>query len=208
MQWRSHLYRILDLIDIPDKLTEMKGKLILHVSDTPSSFYQALDRLIKTLDPPWVIHTGDLVDQVKLEIRPNLTDLYALKLRRLRSILEYGKHNENRHSVLVMGNHDHEGIVRSMFRRARIIPQADKLKIHGLTFNVSHYYYLLKGSTDSYNLYGHDTFYPSENEKIPGINLNGILSINFIHIETGEVYSIPYPRYVDDHRLLRHKTGL
>jgi hypothetical protein len=95
-----------------------------------------------------------------------------------------------------------------MFRRARIVPKADIVQIRGLTFNVSHYYFLLKGNTDSYNLYGHDTFYPSENEKIPGINLNGILSMNFIHMETGEVYSIPYPRYVDDHRLLRHKTGL
>lgn len=207
MNVKSLLYRMLDVIEIPEEIRNLKGKVILHVSDTPSSFYQALDRLIKALDPPWVIHTGDLVDQIKLGIHPNYKDLYALKLRRLRSILEYGTHNENRNSILVMGNHDNEKIVRSLFRRSRIINHTEEVQIGRLKLNLSHYYFLLAGGEGTFNLYGHDAFYPSENESIDGVILNGLLSINLIHMDTGEVYTLPYPRYVDDHRQLKHKTG-
>ena len=208
MNLMSLMYKMFDGIEIPEMIRDLRGKVILHVSDTPSSFYQALDRLIKVLDPPWVIHTGDLADQIKLEIRPNQKELYALKLRRLRSILEYGTHNENRESILVMGNHDSEEIVRSLFRRSRIISRTGEAHIGNLKLNLSHYYFLLEGGDGTFNLYGHDTFYPSEEERVKGVFLNGLLAINLIHMNTGEVYSLPYPRYVDDNRLLKHKTGI
>ena len=44
--------------------------MILHISDTPSTMFPYLRRAIRRLRPAWVVHTGDLVDDIKLENRP------------------------------------------------------------------------------------------------------------------------------------------
>lgn len=185
----------------------MKGQVILHISDTPSTFYNCLDRLIKILDPPWILHTGDMVDQIKVGRHRRDKELYALKLRRLRSILEYGVKNEDRNVVITLGNHDVENIVRSTFRKSLIENHRASLEIGHLRFHMSHYYSLLPGGPGTYNLYGHDNKLPPEDSS-RGIFLNGVLQMNLIRLSDGAIFGLCYPRYVDRHRTLRHKIGL
>jgi len=207
MDLRSLVCKILDLSFIPEEIKELHGRVALHISDTPSTFYNTLDRLVKTLDPPWIFHTGDLVDQVKIGMHRRDKDLYSIKLRRLRSILEYGSHNQERKIFITLGNHDIEDTARKIFRKSHIFNRTAMVEIEGLQFNMSHYFSLLPGGQGTYNLYGHNTFIPSEDTK-KGIFLNGLLKMNLITIPEGEIYKIDYPRYVNDHRTLRHKTGL
>lgn len=209
MGWKSYLYKILDIIEIPEEIKRMKGRLILHISDTPSCFYHELDRIIKILDPPWIIHTGDLVDQVKLGLYPNRKDLYAMKLRKLRNIMQGGEQHKARHIVLAMGNHDNKTIVAGTFKGSVIIPRESEITVEKFNLDISHYYFMLRGGKRTYNLYGHEPFLPSSSgkDRIEGILLNGLISMNFINLDSGAVYSLPYPRYMDDSRQLKHKTG-
>jgi hypothetical protein len=207
MRLNSFLCKILDLSYVPDEIRALNGQVVMHISDTPSTFYNCLDRLIKILDPPWILHTGDLVDQIKVGRHQRDRELYALKLRRLRSILEYGVKNENRKTVITLGNHDIEEVVRHTFRKSIIENSRTCVEIGNLKFYMSHYYSLLPGGAGTYNLYGHNIQQPPQDTS-KGIFLNGVLQINLIRIKDGEVYSLPYPRYVDEHRTLRHKIGL
>ena len=51
---------------------------LLHVSDTPSVFYPDLARLLAAVRPRFVVHTGDLADEVK--IRSGVLDRARLAL--------------------------------------------------------------------------------------------------------------------------------
>jgi hypothetical protein len=45
--------------------------MILHISDTPSTMFPYLRRAIRRLRPAWVVHTGDLVDDIKHLVKLN-----------------------------------------------------------------------------------------------------------------------------------------
>lgn len=79
------------------------GPLLLHLSDTPSQIYPELRRVIATLRPAYIVHTGDLVDNLKLELRPSLARRYDHELRQLFAIAE---HSGASRVIVVFGNHD------------------------------------------------------------------------------------------------------
>ncbi|OFB68367.1 hypothetical protein JS77_10195 [Synergistes jonesii] len=56
-------------------------EMVLHISDTPQTMYHYLRRALRRLKPAWIVHTGDFVDNVKLEKRPGLIDLYRKKYK-------------------------------------------------------------------------------------------------------------------------------
>ena len=49
-------------------LNDIKGPVLLHISDTPSEIYPYIFKIIDILKPQYIFHTGDLADNVKLEI--------------------------------------------------------------------------------------------------------------------------------------------
>ena len=49
-----------------DFLESIKGPFILHISDTPTSYYANIERLLKQIRPTLLIHTGDLADEYKV----------------------------------------------------------------------------------------------------------------------------------------------
>jgi hypothetical protein len=51
--------------------------MMLHVSDTPFAFYRCLERIIDILLPPCILHTGDFVDEIKLEQTKRDLGLYG-----------------------------------------------------------------------------------------------------------------------------------
>jgi hypothetical protein len=56
-----------------DLLNDVKGPVLLHISDTPSEIYPFIFKIIDVLKPKYIIHTGDLADNVKLEINRDRT---------------------------------------------------------------------------------------------------------------------------------------
>ena len=202
--WWSPLYGILFGIYVPEDVRRLKGRVILHISDTPFTFYASLARLIRLLDPLWIIHTGDLADNVKLEIAPWELPRYIHSVRQLAAILVPEK---KRRVVVVTGNHDHPATVRSLFSGSMLFEGKGRVKACGLDLNLSHDMAGFLTPFGRYNLYGHDPNV-SDPPGEKGVFLSGISAVNVIAAETGNVYSLPYPGYVDDARLGRRKRGL
>ena len=48
-------------IYIPEELQEHNERILIHISDTPVCLYPQLKRLIETIKPEYIIHTGDIV---------------------------------------------------------------------------------------------------------------------------------------------------
>jgi hypothetical protein len=53
---------LLSLINYPhisiDFLKDLKGPLLLHISDTPSGIYNDIFKIIDIIKPQYIVHTG------------------------------------------------------------------------------------------------------------------------------------------------------
>jgi predicted MPP superfamily phosphohydrolase len=200
----SLLYKFTGGVYIPPELKNIKEKIILHVSDTPACFFAPLNLILKSLKPHYIIHTGDLVDNLKLEFSQSLLPRYQRDLRCLINMLEA---SSAEHIFICTGNHDKAEIIKSFSRRSTIIENSANIDIEGLNFRISHYASEILTDPQEYNLYGHDLSLLSC-ELDNRIYLNGITSINVISIEGRQLYKLLYPFGTDDMRLKRGKIGL
>lgn len=198
------IYGALFGISIPEEVRELKGEIVLHISDTPSTLYGTLALLIKTLLPRWIIHTGDLADEVKLELYPRELPRYRDKLGALKGALQSSPEAE---VLIVTGNHDHEETVREFFPGSRIFIRRGRIELCGAGFNLSHERTMLADPPMAYNLFGHN---PSEGEarRRDCHYLNGLSNVHVIAPSEGKVFRLNYPSFVEDGRLGRRKRGL
>ena len=201
--WKELIYKTLDMLYIPDSLIEMRGRAVLHISDTPSSFYPCLKKLINLLEPLAVIHTGDLVDEIKLAIQPNRLQHYIKRLRPLAQILEGGR---KRDVIVIIGNHDNEDAARQVFHKSLIVNKSGSFNVCGVSLNVSHHFEGLPISPGALNLFGHNQFMPEQGGG--DVYLNRLLSMHLIDPDNGAIHPLSYPRFVDQNRLLKRKFGL
>ncbi|MFA5575668.1 MAG: metallophosphoesterase [Tissierellaceae bacterium] len=183
--------KILSFFNYPyvnkEVLDQIKGPIILHISDTPVTSYSYIFRLIKILKPKYIIHTGDMVDNIKLEIRRNRLDCYRQGIERLTEGLESDKASK---VFYLMGNHDHLKTVKRVTKRGIIVDEGS-LKLDNYHLIVSHYFKEYPYKAD-FNLYGHSPN-PSHYQR-EGINgLNGLVNINIIDLSNGNVFHINYP---------------
>lgn len=183
---------------------ELEGKTLLHISDTPSSFFGELARLINILKPDYIVHTGDLVDNIKLELYPGSLWRYERDAKQLIKLLE---ESDAEKLYLALGNHDDEETVEKLCKRSHIIKGTKIVNIEGLEFAIAHDASELINKPADINLYGHDL------SKKSGVSegkifLNGITGINLVELEHLRYYSYPYPAGTDDNRLGRGKIGL
>ncbi|MBP2027171.1 putative phosphodiesterase [Acetoanaerobium pronyense] len=191
---------LLNIPYIPQNLKRMSGPILIHISDTPQESYGYILRLIRKLRPNWVIHTGDLADDLKIEADPEKIPQYSAALWKLIPKLEKSLKGD---ILYVMGNHDKEEIVEEIKRKGNI--SKGSIKIHGKKFYISHYVKEDMKEAD-YILYGHNLKVPSHIEG-KSMYLNGIEGINIINLKTGECYTLPYPlgtnrfRKIDQHGL-------
>lgn len=183
---------------------ELKGRRLLHVSDTPSSFLGELKRLVRVLQPDYIVHTGDLVDNIKLELYPGSSWRYERDAKQLIELLEQSQAQK---IFLAMGNHDDQAIVQRLCKRSHIIEKAEIINIEGLPFSIAHYPREILEQPAEFNLFGHNL--AIKTGLVEGrIYLNGITSINLIELETKRYFTYPYPAGTDNDRLGRGKIGL
>jgi len=197
--------RLFSGITLPYSLEDLRGKILLHFSDTPSTFYGGMRHLIRLLQPLCVVHTGDFADDIKLELRPGELSRYRMKLSELAGVLAPV---EKRHIVLVTGNHDHEGSVREIFQGSTVFAGNGRIDLYGLDLNLSHAPKDLQKPLGRFNLFGHEPVMHRNCKEGMPLLLNGLYSMHVVNIKTGEVFYLPYPGYVDDARLNRRKIGL
>ena len=199
------LYRRLVLgLSLPVNAEELRGKVALHFSDTPSTFYGVMKRLIHFLEPQCIIHTGDLADDIKLELRPGELPLYRRKLMELESAFSSVQKSR---IVLVTGNHDHEESVREFFPESFVIRKSGRINMCGLDLNLSHEPEALRTPYGRFNLFGHVPA-SEESPREGQLFLNGLHAIHVLRVDTGEVLALEYPGYVNDARLNKRRIGL
>ncbi|MGE5631189.1 MAG: metallophosphoesterase [Caulobacteraceae bacterium] len=200
---KEFLYTVFGYVYIPDELLGSKEKILLHISDTPVCFYPELRRLIKKLNPQYIIHTGDMVDNIKLELFPNSTPIYEKYVKKLLQIME----DTSAETILALGNHDDLEIVKKHSKKSRIIEKSETVEIEKLSFKISHYSEEIIKSPAEYNLYGHDLFVKSGCSD-GRMYFNGISSINIIGLDSGTHFCLFYSAETDAARMGRGKIGL
>ncbi|MCX7884082.1 MAG: metallophosphoesterase [Caloramator sp.] len=194
---KKFLLNLVGEIYIPE-CASLKYKKILHISDTPTVIYESIIRLIKNTNPDILIHTGDVADDIKLQMAPQLINSYRVKVTRfLSSITPYVKDR----IIIVPGNHDNIEILKSI-NSIEIMNEGSILNINGINFGLSHDYHGLPKKCDLY-LYGHDKFMTDKKEY-----LNGIYNINIIYIEDMNIIKLSYPSGTDAHRTRKKKMGI
>ncbi|SKC65183.1 metallophosphoesterase [Maledivibacter halophilus] len=201
---KNILFSLLGRVYIPRDILESGEDILLHISDTPASFYSSLELLIKELKPKYIVHTGDLVDNIKLELYPRRRNMYRKKVKDLIKILE----NSFAHKIyLTIGNHDDSSIVTEYINRSIIVEGSDIMVIDEENYKISHFYSEISKSPEKYNLFGHDLSMTSDTEN-DIVYLNGIIGINIITLRSKKIFVLPYPYGTDDARMCKSNIGL
>lgn len=169
-------------------LEEIKGPILLHISDTPVDIYNYIFRVIDILKPQYIVHTGDMADNIKLEIYKYKMDSYCKGVAKLIEGIE--KNNKCSKIYYVLGNHDDYETVSNLTKRG-IILRDGTLDLDGCSIIVSHYYKENSNKVD-FNLYGH-SFEPNHYKKDTTVGLNGLLNINIIDLSNKRVFHLNYP---------------
>ncbi|WP_042679326.1 metallophosphoesterase family protein [Thermococcus paralvinellae] len=183
---------------LPEVLLENKEHKIMHISDTPDNIYPFILNLIKRVKPDYIIHTGDLVDNIKLERKPELRNKYENSLKELLLILE----NSGARVYIVPGNEDDIEILRQNVRISKIVPPGSVVEIEGVKLALGHDYKdVVKINGVDFKLYGHNF------RLIPG-GINGVLGVNFILLPSKKIVSVKYPEGTNFERGYRLARGL
>jgi len=184
-----------------------EGIKILHITDTPTTGFNEILKLIKKIKPDYIIHTGDLADNIKLEIYPEKLDLYKMKVKKF--ILALDAFDCIKY--IVIGNHDDLNFIKDTVKSTNIIETIDQINICDKTFLLSHKLedvFKLDAllSTSNYILHGHSYY----DEVIVGNGkvLNGLDYIYLIYPEKNEIYGINYPIGTNDSRMQRYGVGI
>lgn len=196
------LHYLTGKIYIPEMAKTLERPTLLHISDTPNTSFKALMDLIKVLEPDYVIHTGDLVDNIKLQLYPKAVMRYESTLKPLIGPLENTK---TRDIWLCMGNHDDESVVRRYAKRSHIVSQSQLIECHGRRIQVCHYAQEILKSPAQINLFGHNLDQPlnTANAKY----FNGVKQISLISLETMTWCHMRYPIGTDEQRLGKGRVG-
>ena len=184
-------------IYVPEELKDMSVK-IMHISDTPSMIYRDIIRLVKTVRPNVLIHTGDIADEVKLEMLPYHVQKYKARANHLlKAVSPYIKDR----MIVTLGNHDCKEALHPL-PKLEVYEGSHALDICGIMVSVSHYYdQLYEGS--EYYMYGHCRVKTGDQSYLDGID-----RINIIKVESKEVIKLLYPTGTDDYRFRRSKMGI
>jgi predicted phosphodiesterase len=180
-------------------LNKLKGPILLHISDTPVGIYSYIFKLIDFLNPQFIIHTGDMVDNIKLGNYRNKLGRYHYEVAKLVEGLEK---REQSQIYYILGNHDDYETVNKLTKRG-IVLKDGILTINDCKIAVSHYYKEYSCKVD-FNLYGH-CFEPMHYKNDETIGLNGVLNINVIDLSTKEIFHLDYPVGTNKLRLMEPK---
>lgn len=173
---------------IPKGLLEkLSGPVLLHISDTPVGIYSYIFRLIDILNPQFIIHTGDMVDNIKLGNCKNKINQYKHEVAKLIEGLEESRCSE---IYYIMGNHDDYETVSKLTKKGTVLEDGI-ITINNCKIAVSHYFKEFSYKVD-FNLYGH-CFEPIHYKNDETVGLNGVLNINIIDLSTKEIFHLDYP---------------
>ncbi|CCU77828.1 hypothetical protein HSACCH_00197 [Halanaerobium saccharolyticum subsp. saccharolyticum DSM 6643] len=190
----SGIYDFKNRYKLPEEYHNSQELKIMHISDTPESIYSHIYKMLSYSRPDVIIHTGDLVDNLKLEdAGKELIPLYQKKsaefIRNLEKLT-------NARIIYVPGNHDDVNIIKANINRSEIMPEGSIIELDGVKIGIAHYPEKLPLNSEI-NLFGHNhqKEFASDNKF-----LNGISNINYLLLPSKEDYKVKYPWIVDQGR--------
>lgn len=204
IKFKKTIHTLRGKVDIDESLISNRSPLLLHISDTPSQFYPELKRIINLINPEYIIHTGDLADNIKCEFKPSLLIRYRHEVKKLLKTLN----NSSAQVYLALGNHDDHDFINDNKGRLQVCKDACELNFDNINKLVfSHYPNCIKPPYADMYLFGHNI----EPESVFSdlyISLNGINTINVINLETLEIVCLDYPLGTNSARLNKNKIGI
>lgn len=196
---KKKIYLFFNKPYIPPELKKEEGPILLHISDTPEESFKYIIKVIDKINPQYIVHTGDIVDNIKLGTNRNYLSTYENGLQKIiQSIEEY-----NVHPYYIVGNHDNIDSIMK-FSNKGVVLERGFIEIEKSLFYVSHEYEEGHIKAD-YCLFGHAPapyHYKEKNQTI----LNGLLNINIIVLSTGKVYQLEYPVGTNYYRKIERKS--
>ena len=206
--FKMFILRLMGRVPLDEAMRFKRGACLLHISDSPSHFYPELKRMIEVLKPDYIVHTGDLVDNVKLGLRRSLVQRYE---RELMMLLKTLNQSEVKRVLITLGNHDDLGIIEKYAGRIEVYEEGGQSNFDGVEVAFTHYAADIKrrfGYEDAkFCLYGHDMSLRSQHIENQ-VYLNGIEAMHLIDLDTGAYISIEYPMGTDSARSNRHRLGI
>ena len=122
-------------LKIPEDFTTTKTGKILHIGDTHSAHYPLIERIIEQVKPDIIIHTGDLVDEVKTGRIPNTREEYTEGVKKLAAILE----NSGAKQIYVTpGSNDIADVLKTYLPFAQIVAPNTVISIDGISCALGH----------------------------------------------------------------------
>ncbi|SIQ88852.1 metallophosphoesterase [Halanaerobium kushneri] len=183
---------------LPEEFHSSQELKIMHISDTPESIYSHIYKMLNYSKPDIIIHTGDLVDNLKLE--DSGKDLYPLYQKKSAEFISNLEKLTAARIIYVPGNHDDINIIEDNKNRSEIMAEGTIIELDGVKIGLAHYPDNLPEGADI-NLFGHN-----KQKQFAGENkyLNGILNINYLLLPSKTDYKVNYPWIVDQGRQYKH----
>ncbi|NLM97874.1 MAG: metallophosphoesterase [Halanaerobiaceae bacterium] len=176
-----------------DEIREKGQVTLLHISDTPDAIYPFIFSVIDRLKPDYIIHTGDIVDNIKLAAGGSILAYQ----RSLQKFIKELKKRDWAEKYIIPGNHDSIDCLREYVGGdIKLKEEGDIINIGGTDIGLAHYLEDLPDNT-LMSLYGHDNSLKDSDNKL---FLNGLLNLNIILLPSREIFKISYPGETDFNR--------
>lgn len=170
-----------------------QGTRILHISDTASYTYPYVQKMLDTIKPHIIIHTGDFADEVKAGRIPGTRDEYHEDLKIISGILNAS----GAKIYAVCGNNDIPELIKKCLPDADITESTKIVDICGVDCLLTHSpEHVTSGA--QWSFYGHglsnETWSPDKNHIENGMcRFNSIWNFSVIAMPQRKLYSIKYP---------------
>lgn len=180
-------------INVPKELSASNSLKLLHIGDTSSFTYPYYQELILKVKPDIILHTGDMVDEVKAGRMIGTREEYEAGLIQIADIL---KNSGAKEIYVVPGNNDLPELIKKHAPFAKVLAPDTQLKIGGITCTVAHAWYEVKTKSEWY-FYGHGTsgepWKPEQNDKNSVCHFNAVWGPKAFLLPERKLYEFSRP---------------
>ncbi len=180
-------------IPLPEGIESIQGKKILHIGDTFSVRYPYYRKLVEVIRPDIILHTGDMVDEVKVGRIPGTEYEYLSKLKFLLDVMN----ESGARLIIVPGNNDLPDEIHRLCPRAEIYPENTEIEFDGVSCRIGHMVHRMTFDK-AWSFYGHgftgETW--SLEQNVPGVNWRfNVKWGSFVYcIGEGKAFCLPLPK--------------
>ncbi len=179
-------------IELPEGFGNAVGKRILHIGDTLSKHFPFYRKLIELTKPDVIIHTGDVVDEVKVGRIPEVYYEYRSKLKVILGIMK----DSGARIIIVPGNNDVPELIRELAPEAEVCPHDTAIELYGIPCRIGHSPVSMHHDK-KWSFYGHTLRYDDwderDNAKGENCRFNAIRGPYVCTVEDGQFYRFATP---------------